>query len=237
MDNSPQYKSGSGRTLTGLAILAFGVLVLLHRMGYPIYPWIFTWPVFIIAIGVLMAIRRKFQSLTALFFIIIGLYLLARHQGWIEFSIGKFFWPAIIIATGLVLILRPRSVSLKFNTYAGNNNDADGSDVFDSVAIFWGARKTILSKKFAKGEIVNIFGGTEINFMQADINGTAVIDVAVVFGGVKLIVPPDWDVRINVVHIFAGTDDKRQLHTASISKKVLLINGTAVFGGIDIRSY
>ncbi|HWY98185.1 MAG TPA: LiaF domain-containing protein, partial [Bacteroidia bacterium] len=99
------------------------------------------------------------------------------------------------------------------------------------------ARKTILSKNFAKGEIVNIFGGTEINFMQADINGTAVVDVVAVFGGVKLIVPPDWDVRINVVHIFAGTVDKRQFHTASTSKKVLLVNGTAVFGGIDIRSY
>ncbi len=235
MDNSPQYKPRSGSAITGLAILIFGVLVLLHRMDYPIYPWIFTWPVFLIAIGVLIAFKRKFRSLTALFFIIIGTYLLAKHQGWISFSIGRFFWPVVIIVVGLLIIIRPRSVSWKINMQ--NGNDADGSSMFDSVAIFWASRKTILSKNFVKGEIVNIFGGTEINFMQADINGTAVVDVVAVFGGVKLIVPPDWDVRINVVHIFAGTDDKRQFHTAPVSKKVLLVNGTAVFGGIDIRSY
>ena len=119
----------------------------------------------------------------------------------------------------------------------GGSSDADGNDVFTSTAIFWGARKTVLSKQFAKGDIVNIFGGTEINFAQADINGTAVLDVVNIFGGVKFIVPSDWDVRVNTVHIFGGTDDKRRLHNISSSKKVLLITGTVIFGGIDIISY
>ena len=235
MQDTPPYKNNSGRALAGLAIIAVGILLLLRRMGYPIYYWIFTWPVFLICLGIYIGIKRKFRSLTSLWLIIIGGYFLARHQGWISFSIGMYFWPVVFIAIGLMVIFRPRSNAWRMNMVG--DNDADGSDMFNSVAVFWGARKTILSKRFAKGDIVNVFGGTDINFMQADINGTAVLDIVVAFGGVKLVVPPDWDVRVNVVHIFAGTDDKRQFHSAPISKKVLLVNGTAMFGGIDIRSY
>ncbi len=235
MENYPQQRNSSGRAVAGFAILVAGILLLLRRMGYPIYGWLFTWPAFMIGLGGYIAVKRRFRSLASLWLVVIGCYFLARHQGWISFSIGAYFWPIVIIVIGLSVIFRPRTNPLT-NAYGGDN-DADGSNVFNSVAIFWGARKTILSKSFSKGEIVNVFGGTEINFMQADIDNTAVLDLVVVFGGVKLIVPSDWDVRVNVVHVFAGTDDKRQFHNAAASKKVLLVNGTAIFGGIDIISY
>jgi len=237
MEDYPQPRRNSSRAFIGFVILAAGVLMLLRRMGYPIYGWVFTWPALLIWLGVYIAIKKKFRSLTPLWFIIIGGYFLARHQGWITFSIGQYFWPLLIISIGLSLVMRPRNASWSFRTNIGGGDNIDSNSFFDSVAIFWGVRKTILSKNFAKGDIVNVFGGTEINFMQADITNAAVIDLVVIFGGVKLIVPADWDVRVNVVHVFAGTDDKRQFHSIPTSKKVLLVNGTAIFGGIDITSY
>jgi predicted membrane protein len=234
MENTPEYNSRSGRVLTGAVILVWGVLLLLQRTGFPIPEWLFTLPMLLIVIGLVIGIRRGFRGAAPFVLIGIGGFLLARHQGWIHFSIGHYFWPVLFIIAGLAIILRPRR-----NLFSGGYmaNDADGNNVFDSVAVFWGAKRTILSKAFSKGEIVNVFGGTEINFTQADISGTAVVDVVCIFGGVKLIVPKDWDVRVNVVHIFAGTDDKRNLHIPSESKKVLLVNGVAIFGGIDIISY
>ncbi|MGP8217540.1 MAG: LiaF transmembrane domain-containing protein [Bacteroidia bacterium] len=233
MEDFPQYKNRSGIPLTGLVILAAGILLLLRRMGYPVYGWIFTWPALMIGFGLYIIIRQKFRGFAGAWLVLFGAYFLARHQGWITFSIFSFFWPGVLIIIGLLVLIRPGSRFRRINDYM--SSDADGSDVFSTVAIFWGVRKVILSKKFAKGDIVNVFGGTEINFKQADINGTAVLDLVVAFGGVKLIVPPDWDVRVNVVNVFAGTDDKREFHNAPLSKKVLLVNGTAIFGGIDIR--
>ena len=237
MEDNSQPRGSSGKALIGFVILAAGVLMLLRRMGYPIYSWIFTWPALMIWLGIYIAIKRKFRSITPIWLIIIGAYFLARHQGWIAFSIGQYFWPLFIIVIGLSLLIRPRNASRSFKTNLGGGDNIDSNSFFDTVAIFWGVRKAVLSKSFAKGDIVNIFGGTEINFMQADITNTAVIDLVVIFGGVKLIVPADWDVRVNVVHVFAGTDDKRQFHSVPASKKVLLVNGAAIFGGIDILSY
>ena len=81
-------------------------------------------------------------------------------------------------------------------------------------------------------------GGTEINLMQADIPGSITIDTTNIFGGTKLIVPPTWDVQSDVVTIFGGVDDKRQiLSDGTHPTKVIRLSGLCIFGGIEIRSF
>ncbi|EOR92985.1 hypothetical protein ADIARSV_3837 [Arcticibacter svalbardensis MN12-7] len=112
-------------------------------------------------------------------------------------------------------------------------------DYLDTVSIFGGIKKNIVSKNFLGGDIVTIMGGAEINLTQADINGTIVIDITQVFGGTKLIVPPQWKVSSDLAAVFGGIEDKRPL-IQSINladNKVLVLRGTSIFGGIDIRSY
>ncbi|RKR85544.1 cell wall-active antibiotic response 4TMS protein YvqF [Mucilaginibacter gracilis] len=110
-------------------------------------------------------------------------------------------------------------------------------DYLDATSIFGSANKTILSKNFKGGEIINIFGGAEVDFTQADINGRVVIDVTQIFGGIKLLVPPHWHVTSDMVSLFAGFDDKRKQKTNVASDKVLMITGTSIFAGVEIRSY
>jgi len=117
------------------------------------------------------------------------------------------------------------------------NRGAYGDDYLDAVSIFGGAKKRILSKDFKGGEIVNIFGGADIDFTQADITGRVIIDVTQVFGGIKLIVPPHWHVTSDMVALFAGFDDKRMMKSDYGSDKVLVLKGTSIFAGVDIRSY
>ena len=74
--------------------------------------------------------------------------------------------------------------------------------------------------------------------MQADIKGTASIDITQAFGGMKLVVPPHWNIKSEVVCVFGGIDDKRPIsNDTADSNKVLILRGTCIFGGIDIRSY
>jgi hypothetical protein len=61
----------------------------------------------------------------------------------------------------------------------------------------------------------------------------------VVFGGVKLVVPPHWTVYNELDGVFHGVDDKRKFNTVtgSPTEKIVVLKGSVVFGGIEIRSY
>ena len=82
------------------------------------------------------------------------------------------------------------------------------------------------------------FGGTEIDLSQADLVEEAYINIEVAFGGIKLIVPPHWDVQMDVTNVFAGIEDKRMYPqiTPDLSK-ILMIRGTILFGGLEIKSF
>jgi hypothetical protein len=81
-------------------------------------------------------------------------------------------------------------------------------------------------------------GGSEIDLTQADFQGRIKIDTTNIFGGTKLIVPPTWDVQSDMVAIFGGVDDKRQISGVKLDpNKVLILDGTCMFGGIEIKSY
>lgn len=83
-----------------------------------------------------------------------------------------------------------------------------------------------------------MFGGAEIDMSLADINSTVVLKLEAVFGGIKLVLPPHWAIQNKIEGVFHGVDDKRRFNPdASINpSKILILNGSAVFGGIEIRS-
>ncbi|MVN90034.1 LiaF transmembrane domain-containing protein [Mucilaginibacter aquatilis] len=112
-----------------------------------------------------------------------------------------------------------------------------GDDVLDIVSVFGGVKRTVLSKAFKGGEIVNIFGGAEVDFTRADIQGPVVVEITQLFGGTKLLVPPHWQVVSDVSSVFAGVDDKRFGNATQSSDKILYLKGISVFAGIDIRSF
>jgi predicted membrane protein len=111
------------------------------------------------------------------------------------------------------------------------------ADYIDSTSIFSGVHKKIVSKNFRGGDIVTFLGGSEIDLSQAEIIGTARLDVTQVMGGTKIIVPAHWEVRSEVTALFAGFEDKRQQPAIVNPEKVLIIDGTSIFGGIELKNY
>ena len=64
------------------------------------------------------------------------------------------------------------------------------------------------------------------------------LEVNNVFGGTKLIVPSNWDIKNEVTTVFGGIEDKRNLNsTTPDAGKILFLNGTCVFGGIEVTNY
>jgi len=104
-------------------------------------------------------------------------------------------------------------------------------------AVFGNAKKIVLSKNFLGGTITNIFGSTQINLLQADLNQPVVIDVFSLFGSTKIIVPPHWTVNSSISSILSETDDRRVIinHAFDENKKVY-ITGTSIFGNVTIKN-
>ncbi len=249
------------RFWTGLFLLAAGGLLLAYKMGAPFPAWLFTWPTLLISLGIFTGIRSRFVHPFWLMLIAVGVFF--SLDAWFPgFNAQQYTTPAIIILVGLMFLLRPRrrywggcdkaawkrqwkeqwrdqwnmaQEEEKKRWYGPTVSDGE---FIDSVIAFGGLKKKIVSKKFLGGDITCFMGGAEIDLSHADIQGQVVIDITQVFGGAKMIMPPHWHVKSEVVAVFAGVEDKRPIQTTPVDPdKVVILRGTSVFAGIEINSY
>lgn len=248
-----RHDRGHHHIWTGIFILLIGVAALIKTTVIGLPHWLFGWQMFLIALGFFVGVKHGFKGMSWLMLMLIGGAFLCIEIS-PELSIRRYIWPVALIIAGAFLILKPRRRSSWSTWNEGQKKTADNSgisgttpseegqeskeDFIDSTSIFGGAKKNIISKNFRGGDIVNIFGGTELDLSRADFKGTAVIELTTIFGGTKLVVPSDWTIRSEAVTIFGGLDDKRNSQTITDNpEKVLLLQGTVIFGGIDIRSF
>jgi hypothetical protein len=242
--NAPVDHNRRGRVFAGLFVVMIGVVFLLKRAGLDLPYWFFSFETLLIAVGLFIGVRHSFKGFVWAIPIAIGVILLADDiYPYYDFS--DYFWPLIIIGVGLVIMFRSgRRHSDKYwkNWETANASKQNlGDDFLDSTVFFGGVKKNIISKNFRGGDATTVFGGTEINLTQADVNGRIVLDLTQIFGGTKLIVPPHWKIQSqDLVAIFGGVEDKRPILSDPSTvdpNKVLVLEGTCIFGGIDIKSY
>lgn len=255
-----QYGVGkTPRIWSGIILLIAGLLLLAYKMGAPIPGWVFTWPVLLIAIGFLTGVKNRFHNPGAFILIAIGgIFLIDQLNP--QFNFHNYILPVILIAVGLVYIMRPGRTYRRRRSGRWDNrsweqpfvkpseeksfsdktssNDEDDAEFVQINAVLGGVKKIILSKNFKGGEINCFMGGAELNLLKADINKTILLEVNNVFGGTKLIVPTNWDVKNGVTAIFGGIEDKRNIiSSVPDPNKIILLKGTCVFGGIEITNY
>jgi predicted membrane protein len=257
-----KFNSGNNDITAGIVILIIGGVLMLKALGIWFPSWVFTWPMILISVGVVSLVKNKYQSGFGVFMILFGSFFLVKKNFGFPIGLEPYLIPAGLILLGLYLIAKKQRNDKMFNedffkSYQKNiNNPSDPNaggmgtssfrngtfvetgDVLNAQALFTGIQKRVLSKNFRGGKTSAIFGGTEIDLSQADIADGAILNVEVAFGGVKLVVPPHWDLQINVSNIFAGIEDKRMYNPAATdTTKVLKIYGSIIFGGLEIKSF
>lgn len=265
--NRNMHKAGD-RIWTGLFLLAAGFLLLIYKMGAPIPSWLFTWPMLLIAIGLFTGIRHRFTNPSWIILIGVGVFFSwdnwypdTNIRQYIAPVIIILVGLAFILrpkkncATRRQERRRARwerrtgwrndwydqqyrqqgqgpTPPTSFNTGTGSTETLEISSVFGSI------KKRVLSKDFRGGEIVCFMGGAEIDLGQADIAGQIILDVTQIFGGTKLIIPPNWDLKSEIAAVFGGVEDKRPMVATAVDpNKTIILRGTSVFGGIEINSY
>jgi predicted membrane protein len=242
-------RKGHSRISTGLILVLIGALLIIQRMGTVFPTWFFTWQVLLIGLGIFFGLSKNFRGNTWFVLILIGGIFLAADL-YPEWNLHHYTGPIILIIIGLTFVLRPRhhrflewpgAAALKEKWDEKKNpyehDHYSDEDYLDVTNVLGGTKKNITSKNFRGGEITSFLGGSEINLSQADINGSVVLELTQVMGGTKLIVPAHWDIKSELVTVFGSIEDKRQLSTTIDPTKILVLKGTTVFGGIDIRSY
>lgn len=247
-----------GKIFGGVLIVVAGSLFLAKELGAEIPHWIFTWKMFLIAVGLIIGVKHKFMHPGWLILVLVGgAFLLSDLYPGI--ALKPVLWPVLVILFGLFIIFKPRRKNRErywkkwqkhherhhryHKHYKADDNwcmQATNSDeeVLDYTTFMGGIKKNILSKNFRGGEVVAVFGGTEINLLQADFETSATLDLTCVFAGVKLIVPANWEVNSELVSAFGSVEDKRPVQPKTEGPvKTLILKGSVFFGGIDIRNY
>ncbi|WP_051292705.1 LiaF transmembrane domain-containing protein [Olivibacter sitiensis] len=288
--NPRQPGANNSRVMIGLIIILIGFLAFIKSFNLFFFPnWIFSWPMILIVIGLIVGSRSNFQKPASFVLVFLGVFFLVQSE--FNVNVGHFFWPFAIICLGFYLILGNRQKKRKqyrpFNQpfsqrsqepgldwdkrvvdeseNASETNDFaqdipfetetdeqrkeenkqsgayaqfDQEDFIDSVSVFGGVKKIIFSKNFKGGDVVNIMGGTDINLMNADIQGPIAIEIVQLFGGFTIIVPSHWKVYSDMSAVFGGVDDKRMINPSNVdNNKTLYIKGVTLFGGVTIKGF
>jgi hypothetical protein len=263
-DLKPRYSRDKNNIWVGFLLLIVGGVLFAKQAGVLFPAWMFSWHFVLIVLGLLVGIRHGFRNALWLILILVGSFFLLEDF-YPTLAIRQYEWPLGIIAMGIFFIFRPKNHNKKiwweqweeqYKNEKGRQRKnarkaqwekyretyttgyASGEDYIDVVSVLGGIKKNILSKNFKGGESISFLGGTELNLSQADINGRVVLELTQILGGTKLIIPPHWDVRSELITVFGSIDDKRSLENVVIDEnKILVLKGVSVLGGIDIRSY
>lgn len=232
----------NGKLIGGILVVLAGLALLLKKSGVLMPNWLFTWQMLLILIGVYIGFKHSFKNQAWWIMSLIGLVFLIDEFVY-DWSLKQFFWPIIIIGIGLAMIFGRRKKrwdgsDWKDGFLSSDYDKVNTDDKIETVAIFGSIRKNIISKNFRGGELVSVFGGSEINLSQADIQGPIKLELVNIMGGTKLIIPANWELRSEIVSIFGGIEDKRpQQPDLPNNDKVLFVEGVSLFGGIEIKSY
>jgi predicted membrane protein len=220
--------------LPGIALVLLGTLVLLGHIGIISFEriWGF-WPLILVFAGAVRFVEcrnRLFGALLMLF----GAALLLNNFGYLRLRWDDI-WPILLIGLGVSLIWGRLEMPKLPPLSAG------GPNTINEYAMFGGVERRVSMSNFAGGTISAVFGGVELDFRSADIDGEeATVLVEAVFGGIEVIVPERWMVVYEGQSIFGGYSDETRPPLPDVpgapSRKRLILRGRAVFGGISVKN-
>jgi len=226
------------RLWLGIAAIIVGFFVLANNFGiltYEIRRYVLRWEVLLMFLGLVFIMGGRKRSTGIILLVIGGVFYLRDFLN-LGFSFWEIFWPSMLIFMGLMIIFRHR-----LDRDWTHKNIVTDDSVIDELAVFGGGDRVVNSQAFRGGKVTTIFGGLNYNMLKAKMApGENYIDVFCMFGGMNLVVPEDWNVKIRVTSLFGGYSDKHRYRNPGLgtsSESTLVIKGTVIFGGGEIKSF
>ncbi len=234
-------------TFFGLLLIVIGIFWVLHNtnmIDLRIRVW---WPLILIVIGLLHLYhhRRIFDFASWLLIGLGVIFLLTTNDIITKHEIWKY-WPILLVLLGISIVFnRGRGFGPKYywkvdlkkgGVEEEDESRASSDDRIDESTIFGSISKKITTKSFKGGSISVVFGAAEIDLRSAQLaEEGAVLDISTIFGGVEIRIPESWVVQTRSSAVLGGVDAKYS-NTENNTGKRLVINASAVFGGVDIKN-
>jgi len=223
-----------GRVFWGLLLIGVGVLFLLDQLGEVDFGDIIGryWPAIFILIGLSILIGHNFQNVgSGLFFIFFGCFFLLLKLRIIHHEIWYYFWPVVIIALGLWILFKPALSGAKKKIPDLTTDDLRISQVFS------GTRRRIDSPDFKGGSAEVVFGSAEIDMTAARLSGgQATVVLSAVLGSIELLVPPDWQVKVEGTPILGSIEQSKTSPSDAEKKGTLMVKASVVLGSVHIKN-
>lgn len=221
----------------GLVVIAAGVLLVYRNMGLldpEMKRIFFSWQMIMIAAGFINVFGKSSRLFGLILMSVGGFFMLPRIME-LPVNFTQTFWPLLVIVAGVLIVFFSMKGCKKFGKVSQSSND----DVIDDMFVFSGGERLITTEDFKGGKSVNVFGGSTYDMTRSNLaEGTHVLEVFCVFGGTKVIVPSNWNVRIEVSSVLGAFEDKRKFLSETVNPKgTLIIKGVAVLGGGEIASH
>jgi predicted membrane protein len=234
-------RNNNSKMLAGLLLIMIGLFALsvnFFNLPFHFTHYIFSAPGMMMIVGLFILINHNDNSLGALLVGIGGFWFLSRYSHLpIRYYLSEY-WPILIILLGIYIILKNNSN--KSSSSENNNGLEFDIDFVDEVAIFGGGEKSVNSQNFSGGKVTTIFGRVDLDLHSSTLAvGTNILGITAMFGNIDITVPKDWKVILSVTSILGGYNDRRILNPEQTyeADKILIIKGTVIFGGGNLKTY
>lgn len=231
MDNNNTFRI-TPQLVVGLIVILIGVIFTLDNLDIvDAGNFIRYWPVLLVVYGIsrLMQPAGTSGRLMGWIAVAIGTLMLLHRLDIITFRLHDW-WPVILIIVGGSLLFR----SLRKHKPSAPNADADS--MVNLFALFGGFERTNSSQDFRGGELTAVMGGCDLDLRRASITSSeAVVDIFALWGGIEIKIPEDWSVSVRAFPIMGGIEDRTHPPVGG-SKKLLIVKGYAIMGGVEIKN-
>ena len=221
--------------LWGIVLVVLGIVFGLNALDITDIDIFFDgwWTLFIIvpcAIG-LFSEKEKTGNLIGL---LIGVVLLLACQDILRFDlVGKLIFPVILVVIGLCILFK-YVFGGKIKSEIKLINEKNGASKDEYYSTFTGQNLSFDGQEFKGTTLSAVFGGIQCDLSGAIINEDVVINASAIFGGIDIIVPAGYNVKVQSNSIFGGVSNKRS-GKDNPDAPTVYINGSGIFGGVDIR--
>lgn len=217
----------SNRIWLGLFLIVFGFGFLLHETQVIDFPEVLStwWPMILIIIGLIQIVNRTSSSMiSGLLFLLVGISFLLNHL--MDVNVTAYLLPLILIFIGMIMM---------FSRIKQEKTSHIKRDL-NTFVVFSGTDIRSQSKNFQGGHVTAVFGGAEIDLRDAVFQENISIDLAAIFGGIKIRVPDHVQLEFTGLPIFGGWEDKTRSHGNVDEPIVVKLNCLAFCGGVEISN-
>ena len=223
-----------GNILWGIVFIIIGLIIGGNTLGITNINIFFDgWWTFLIIIPCFIGLIKDDEKTGSIIGLIIGIALLLGCRNILDFDlIWKLAFPTILVIVGLSIIFKD-TIGGKVNEEIKKLNKK-GNNVNECCATFSGQNIKIENEKFTGANLTAVFGGVKYDLRDAIIDSDVVINASSTFGGIEIYVPSNVKVKTKSTSIFGGVENKTNTQVSENSHTIY-INGTALFGGVEVK--